>query len=575
MKTQPVIKHLKHLNQIKHRKKHSPSVLALLLIVVAGILTGCAQAPDGTANTDKSDNSSNTGEIVTELPFDSAPEYAEKIFGTDIITLEILTDEEDWQTMLDNATDEAYIKVDVIINGTTFKDVGIRPKGNSSLKQVASSDSDRYSFRIKFDKYVEGQTCFGLDQLVVNNMMGDNTYMKEYISYDLMKTIGVEAPYFGFTDISVNGQPWGLYLAVELYNDSYETRVFGDTSGVLYNVKMSMGQDQMPGEGRRPMVLDPALDKQPSAGSGASESESTTSTPSDTPSSAVDQATGIVTSNAPGDFPGGKGGNMGAKNGGSLAYTDDDPESYSDIFDNVVGEEDAAANQRVITALKALSAGTDLETCLDTDAILRYLAAHTVVVNLDSYSSTMAQNYYLYERGGQITILPWDYNLAWGGFQTGDASSVINFPIDTPVSGVAMNARPLLNQLLSNENYLAQYHEHLNTLIQNYFADGHFTTKVQALNTLISDYVKKDVTAFCTYEEYKTAVEAFIELGNLRAESIRGQLDGDIPNTMEGQKADPSSLISADDLNLQDLGSMMGERGKESANQELDSNSPR
>jgi spore coat protein CotH len=80
--------------------------------------------------------------------------------------------------MLDNATKEEYIKVDVVINGTTFSNVGIRPKGNSSLRQVASSESDRYSFRIKFDEYVKGQTCFGLDNLVVNNMFGDNTYMK-------------------------------------------------------------------------------------------------------------------------------------------------------------------------------------------------------------------------------------------------------------------------------------------------------------------------------------------------------------------------------------------------------------
>lgn len=541
-----------------HRKKSGIAALILSLILMISIFTGCAQAPEDTADTA---NSSNDEETITEQPVDSAPDYAEKIFGTDIITLEILADEAQWQTMLDNAMDEAYIKVDVVVNGTTFKDVGIRPKGNSSLKQVASSDSDRYSFRIKFDKYVEGQTCFGLDQLVVNNMMGDNTYMKEYISYDLMKTIGVEAPYFGFTNISVNGQPWGLYLAVELYNDSYETRVYGDTSGALYNVKMSMGQDQLPGEGRGPMVNDPAMDARPSAGSGASESVPPTSPPSEIPASGLDQAPGNFPAGLPGDFPGGKGGNMGARNGGSLAYTDDDPESYSDIFDNVVGDEDAAANQRVITALKALSAGTDLETCLDTDAILRYLAAHTVVVNLDSYSSTMAQNYYLYERGGRLTVLPWDYNLAWGGFQSGDASSVINFPIDTPVSGVAMTDRPLLNQLLSNEDYLAQYHDHLNTLIQNYFADGHFTTKIQALNTLISDYVKADATAFCTYEEYQTAVATFVELGNLRADSIQGQLSGEIPSTTEGQKADPSTLIPADDLDLHDLGSMMG--GKE------------
>jgi len=533
---------------IIHKKKSSAAALALSLILIVGILTGCAQSQDHTTNTA---NSSNDGETITEQPLDSAPEYAKKIFGTDIIILEILADEAQWKTMLDNATEEAYIKVDVVINGTTFKDVGIRPKGNSSLKQVASFDSDRYSFRIKFDKYVEGQTCFGLDQLVVNNMMGDNTYMKEYISYDLMRTIGVDAPYFGFTDVTVNGQPWGLYLTVELYNDSYETRVFGDTTGALYNVKMSMGQGEMPGEDRGPMVTNPAIDGRPMGNE----------TPDQRP-----LAPSNFPANAPGELPVGKGSNMGARNGGSLAYSDDDPESYSDIFDNVVGDEDTAANRRVITALKALSTGTDLDTYFDTDAILRYLAAHTIVVNLDSYSSTMAQNYYLYERGGQITILPWDYNLAWGGFQSGDAASVINFPIDTPVSGVSMTDRPLLNQLLSNESYLTQYHDHLNTLIQNYFADGHFTTKIQALNTLISDYVKKDATAFCTFEEYQAAVEAFIKLGNLRAESIQGQLSGDIPSTNEGQTTNADSLIHADDIDLDDLGTLMGEWGKDGGN---------
>ncbi|WP_170829406.1 CotH kinase family protein [Acidaminobacter hydrogenoformans] len=529
--------------------------LSLLLasVLMAGALTGCGQtgtlntAANTSTNTSTNTNLTISPEISTAEINPSAPEYAEKIFGTDIITLEILADEAQWQTMLDNATEEAYIKVDVVINGTTLKDVGIRPKGNSSLKQVASSDSDRYSFRIKFDKYVEGQTCFGLDQMVVNNMMGDNSYMKEYISYDLMKTIGVDTPYFGFTDITVNGQPWGLYLAVELYNDSYEERVYGDTTGALFNVKMSMGQDQMPGEGRMPMVDRPVTDERPETNTGATASASPTQIPSDLPEDRT-----------PGDFPGGKVGNMGARNGGSLAYTDDNPESYSDIFDNVVGDVDTAANQRVITALKALYSGTELDTYFDTDAILRYLAAHTVVVNLDSYSSSMAQNYYLYERAGQLTVLPWDYNLAWGGFQSGDADSVINFPIDTPVSGVSMSDRPLLNQLLSDETYLAQYHDHLNTLLQKYFADGHFTQKIQSLHTLISDDVKNDPTAFCTYEAYQTAVEALIELGNLRAQSIQGQLDGSIPSTTEGQQSSPSVLVPAGDLQIEALGSMMG-----------------
>jgi len=256
---------------------------------------------------------------------------------------------------------------------------------------------------------------------------------------------------------------------------------------------------------------------------------------------------------------GGRGG--WGNSGGSLEYIDDNVESYGAIFNNVIGKGTTSDYKRVIKALKALSEGKDLETYFDVDKILRYLAAHTIVVNLDSYSSIMAQNYYIYERDGKITILPWDYNLAWGGFQSGNASSVINFPIDTPVSGVEMSSRPLIDKLFANEEYLERYHNYLQQLIDNYFANGKFEKKVNELDALISDYVKNDATAFCTYEQYKEAVSAFITLGNLRAQSVQGQLDGTIPSTTKGQYENPDKLISAGNLNLSVLGNMMGGRG--------------
>lgn len=434
---------------------------------------------------------------------------------------------------IDNAEQEEYIKADVVVNGTKFENVGIRPKGNSSLTQVSSSDSDRYSFRIKFDEYVEGQTCFGLESFVVNNMLGDNTYMKEYIAYDLMKTIGVDCPYFGYANITLNGAPWGLYLALELYNDSYEQRVFGDTSGMLYNVKMTENK----AEGEQNAIQTTDNQAAPNAAR-----KSTTAT--DTQNQAL------------------RGGNMGAGgNGGSLQYIDDNPSSYSAIFENAVGKSEESDYQRVISAIKALSEGTDLDNYFDVDAILRYLAAHTIVVNLDSYSSSMAQNYYIYEKDGKITILPWDYNLAWGGFQNGDASVVVNFPIDTPVSGVEMEDRPLLAKLFANSDYLDQYHQYLQELVDSYFADGKFEAKVNELNALIADYVKNDATAFCSYDDYEQAVQTFVTLGNLRAESVQGQLDGTVPSTTAAQKTNADKLVSAGDLNISDLGSMMGGKG--------------
>jgi len=518
------------------------------------------------------------------------PEYATKIFGADIISIDIIVDEDEWQKMLDNAINEQYIMADVVVNGKKFSNIGIRPKGNSSLTQVARSGSDRYSFRLQFDEYINGQTCFGLESFVLNNMLGDNTYMKEYISYDLMREIGVDAPYFGFADVKVNGENWGLYLAVELYNDSYEQRVFGDTSGMLYNVKsMDMNDGGNRPEGQRGNA--PNMPVIPNMQNPGMQSPDTAIPNPDMGSQDQNMQRDRTQIFFDGRFRQNRGFQQGSQNtgqnresnqtnpqnnrmnwnfggrggwgnsGGSLEYIDDNVESYGAIFNNVIGKGTTSDYKRVIKALKALSEGKDLETYFDVDKILRYLAAHTIVVNLDSYSSIMAQNYYIYERDGKITILPWDYNLAWGGFQSGNASSVINFPIDTPVSGVEMSSRPLIDKLFANEEYLERYHNYLQQLIDNYFANGKFEKKVNELDALISDYVKNDATAFCTYEQYKEAVSAFITLGNLRAQSVQGQLDGTIPSTTKGQYENPDKLISAGNLNLSVLGNMMGGRG--------------
>ncbi|OYP01544.1 hypothetical protein CG709_10950, partial [Lachnotalea glycerini] len=132
---------------------------------------------------------------------------------------------------------------------------------------------------------------------------------------------------------------------------------------------------------------------------------------------------------------GGKGGGGmgGSSTGGALLYTDDEISSYSSIFENTSFNHTTEDDQkRVIEAIKALNAGENIDTYFNVDEILRYLAAHTVLCNFDSYSSSMAQNYYIYEEDSKISILPWDYNLAFGGFQSESASQCVNWAIDTP-----------------------------------------------------------------------------------------------------------------------------------------------
>lgn len=505
------------------------------------------------------------------------PEY-QATFEEDIFEINIISNEDKWQEMLDNAINEEYIQVDIEINGQKYESVGIRPKGNSSLTQVVSSDSDRYSFKIKMDQYVEGQNYKGLDTFVVNNMISDPTYMKEYISYDIMKYIGVDTPLNTFVDMNLNGENIGLYLAVESYNDSFLERVYGDSSGELYSVKsMEMGNMGDKKVGERPEELQKSTNESKdmnAENSGMNNLNENSTEEEKLPleeQPQTEQPTDIEMEQKPPDMQeSGKenvnrpqGGGMGNRdtNGGDLVYSDDNISSYSSILDNVVGNATEADKNRVIASLKDLSEGTNLEDSFEIDKTLRYLAAHTVVVNLDSYSSSMAQNYYLYEKEGKLTVLPWDYNLAFGGFQSSSASSVINFPIDTPVSGVEMEDRPLINQLLAVDEYKEKYYEYINDILIGYFENGAIEVKIQQIDNIINEYVKNDPTSFTTYEQYTAAVIELRELCLLRANSLRGQLDGSVPKTTEAQNANPDQLIDSSSIDLTIIGDMKGGRG--------------
>mgnify|MGYP001227096365 FL=1 len=73
-------------------------------------------------------------------------EYEVLLFDTDeIISIDILMDDSEWNDMIENAINEEYYKCDIMVNGTTIYSVGIRPKGNTSLSAIASyRENNRY-----------------------------------------------------------------------------------------------------------------------------------------------------------------------------------------------------------------------------------------------------------------------------------------------------------------------------------------------------------------------------------------------------------------------------------------------
>ena len=555
-------------------------------------------------------------------------------------TIEITMD--DWDELIANATAEEYRQCDITIDGEKIGTVGIRAKGNTSLSSVATLGSERYSFKIEFDQYAKGKTYHGLDKLSLNNMIQDATMMKDYLSYTLMNEMGVPSSLCSYAMVSVNGEAWGLYLAVEAVEDSFLERN-GMAKGELYKpdslsfgggrgngrdfdienfrekdedsteetvnssneeeaagtttetsgqttpqdgsgfggssgMPAGDGAQQMPqggdftqsggesaaadftassGDSAQQM---PQGDFAPSGGESASDSE-TGESAEETPGTGTQ---GFPSAPGGGDFSGGGFGGFNFGMGSDdvkLVYTDDDPDSYSNIFNNAKTKLSKKDKTRLIESLKKLNEKEDLDSVVNQDEVITYLAVHNFLCNDDSYTGMMVHNYYLYEESGKLTIIPWDYNLGFGGFAaSADATSTVNSPIDNPVSNGTTESRPLIAWIFSDEESLEAYHETYDRFISEYVESGWLEEEISRVQEMISSYVENDPTAFYSTEEFEKAVSTLKTFCAKRGESIRGQLDGTIPSTTNEQRSS-NALIDASDISTADMGSMNSTSG--------------
>ncbi len=591
----------------------------------------------------------------------AAAEYEDKIFDTsEVHTIDIIMD--DWEGFIETCENEEYALCTVIIDGEEYPNVAIRAKGNTSLSSVAAYGNDRYSFKIEFDHYSDSFNYYGLDKLCLNNIIQDNTYMKDYLAYTLMGEFGVSSPLCSYVNVSVNGEVFGLYLAVEGVEESFLERNYGTGYGELYkpdsmsfgggrgngmdfdmseitemfgngnfptedfnmedfNVEdipgnfgggnfspedfmngnfgggerqdgshgqqlsapqggNSQGRGGMPGgfnmenmpEGMEGFDMSnmPQMPEGFDMGSipGGMEGFDMGNMPAspDGEDPAGNDTSGDGSGNFGGDGFSPQGGfNMGGFGGFgglggndvSLIYTDDDYDSYSNIFDSAKTNVTDSDKDRLISSLKQLNANENIEEVVNVEDVIRYFVVHNYLLNFDSYTGSIIHNYYLYEKDGMMSMIPWDYNLAFGSFMSSsDAEGMINYPIDSPTSSGSTDSLPMIDWIFENEEYLEMYHEYFSEFIEKYFDSGYVSDEIKRIKELISPYVEEDPTKFCTYEEYTEAVSELETIVVKRAESISLQLDGVIPATKEGQSADKSSFVSADGIDLSKTGSM-------------------
>ena len=514
-----------------------------------------------------------------------AASYESGLFDTSYVhKINVEISEDDWKDLRENPLKKTKYSVDVTIDGDTVENVSFATKGNTSLSQVADSDSDRYSFKINFGKYEKGQTYQGLDKLNLNNIMSDATYMKDYLSYLIMRKAGVSASLTSYVELSINGEVHGLYIAIEDVSDSFLERNTGDDDGALYKPETDRldnaggasrdeaGKQLMPGgdnqQGNPPQM--PSGDSQqgnpPQMPSGDSQQGNFPQMPGgDSQQGNFPQMPS--SDSQEGNFPqmpdggkggmGGPGGFGGDAKGADLVYSDDSKDSYSDIFDNEENDVSEEDEQELIAAIKALSDGKDIDEHWDMDQVIRYFVAHNFVLNYDSYTGNMLHNYYLYESDGKVTVFPWDYNLAFGGFQGGgDSTTAINTAIDSPLSGADEDSRPLWKVIVSNESYLKLYHQYYSELMSSFFDSGDCEKVIERVYEMIRPYVKDDPSAFYKVEEFDEAVSTLKQFCTLRAQSINKQLNGELGSAASEQKKE--DMVDASAITLSKMGQQGG-----------------
>ena len=123
----------------------------------------------------------------------------------------------------------------VAVDGETHADVGVRKKGF-----LGSQSDTKPALKLRFDKYVDGQSLGGvMERMTLNNSIQDPSMVNTCLSYRVFAAAGNPAPRCNFATVSVNGKDLGLYVHVEEMKAPFLSRHFDSAEGNLYEGTVS------------------------------------------------------------------------------------------------------------------------------------------------------------------------------------------------------------------------------------------------------------------------------------------------------------------------------------------------
>jgi spore coat protein CotH len=332
-----------------------------------------------------------------------------------------------------------YVPVDLTFDGETFRHVGFRLKGNSSLVSTWQRGAEKVPFRLNTDaledRYPEiaNQTFFGFPNLGFSNNILDSSYLRAKVVTDLMREAGLPAPRTAFMRVYLDrgaGSTYlGLYTMIEIPDEPLLDAMFGSSAGNLYKPHGTGGRWTV-------FVADDFSKR----------------------TNAADQ-------------------------------------DWTDVEDAIAVLNDATTDRDVWRRR--------FEARFDVGTFLRWLALNTLVGNNDAYGGLSAHNYYLYgspRQRDRLFWIPWDHDLAipsatggiggggggiGGGGVGGGATQTTLDLFQTRVGA----DWPLIRRLLTDPTYRAVYRGHVEELLNSVLEPSRVSARVRAEYDRIVPYV--------------------------------------------------------------------------------------
>ncbi len=324
-----------------------------------------------------------------------------------------------------------WVPATIEFNGLIWTNVGVRYKGNSSLRNGWSRGSQKLPLKLDFDEFedeypeIDDQRFYGFKQLSLSNAFKDSTYMRDALAADILAEAGLVAAETAYYEVILDyGEgpvSLGLYVMIEVIDDTVIESFFGDDSGNIY------------------------------------------------------EADGRGVSLAKVSF--------GQIEGSFLKENNTQEADWSDIEELY----DVLHSDTRISDTEEWR--ESLESLFDVDVFLEWLAISAVIQHWDTYGA-MSHNFYLYHDPdtGLLTWISWDHNevLGVGGGVWRQGAPRRSVSLDRDEIGQNW---PLIRFLLDDPIYYERYIDYIEETINGVFNPDAIAEKCRSMAELIAPYV--------------------------------------------------------------------------------------